>query len=78
MASSLLSHGVHPKVVQEILGHSQISITLDIYSHVLPTMHVDAMEKLHQAFLGYHNPDVSGQKDDNNDEDAAGGILATV
>ena len=78
VASSLLSHGVHPKVVQEILGHSQISITLDIYSHVLPTMHVDAMEKLHQAFLGYHNPDVSGQKDDNNDEDAAGGILATV
>lgn len=30
--------GVHPKIVQEMLGHSQISITLDIYSHVLPGM----------------------------------------
>jgi len=37
-ATMLLSVGVHPKVVQEILGHSQISMTMDIYSHVLPTM----------------------------------------
>ncbi|HEX3641739.1 MAG TPA: hypothetical protein VHV10_10650 [Ktedonobacteraceae bacterium] len=42
--------GVHPKVVQEILGHSEISMTMDIYSHVLPTMQKDAMVKLHQAF----------------------------
>jgi hypothetical protein len=78
VVSSLLSHGVHPKVVQEILGHSQMSITLDIYSHVLPTMYVDAMEKLHRAFLCYPNPDISEQKDDYNDEDAAAGIFATV
>ena len=37
-ATLLLSAGIHPKVVQEILGHSQISMTMDIYSHVLPTM----------------------------------------
>ena len=37
-ATLLLSAGVHPKVVQERLGHSQISVTLDTYSHVLPTM----------------------------------------
>jgi integrase len=49
-ATLLLSSGVHPKVVQEILGHSQISMTMDIYSHVLPTMQRDAMEKLNQAF----------------------------
>jgi len=42
--------GVHPKVVQEILGHSEISMTMDIYSHVLPTMQRDAMDKLNRAF----------------------------
>ena len=35
-ATLLLAQDVHPKVVQEILGHSQISLTLDTYSHVLP------------------------------------------
>jgi integrase len=34
----LLSKGVHPKLVQELLGHSSIEITLDTYSHVLPSM----------------------------------------
>jgi site-specific recombinase XerD len=34
----LLSKGVHPKVVQELLGHSSIEITLDTYSHVLPSL----------------------------------------
>jgi len=48
-ATLLLSMEVHPKVVQEILGHSLISITMDIYSHVLPTMQKDAMEKLNRA-----------------------------
>jgi integrase len=37
--------GVHPKYVQELLGHSNIRTTIDIYSHVLPTMHRDVMEK---------------------------------
>lgn len=40
-ATILLSRGTHPKVVQEILGHSQISMTLDVYSHVLPSMQDD-------------------------------------
>jgi len=35
--------GVPAKVVQELLGHSTISITMDVYSHVLPAMHKDAM-----------------------------------
>jgi integrase len=43
---------VHPKIVQEILGHSQISITLDIYSHVLPTMQEEAMRKIDEALGG--------------------------
>ena len=48
-ASLLLTAGVHPKIVQEILGHTQISMTMDIYSHVLPGMQEDAMNKLHDA-----------------------------
>ncbi|MBV9688646.1 MAG: site-specific integrase [Ktedonobacteraceae bacterium] len=51
-ATLLLSLGIHPKIVQEILGHSNINITLTVYSHVLPTMQKDAMEKMHQAFEG--------------------------
>ena len=37
-ATLLLSEGVHPKFVQELLGHATIAITLDTYSHVLPGM----------------------------------------
>jgi integrase len=47
-ATLLLSQGVHPKVVQERLGHSQISVTLDTYSHVLPSMQVEAAGKFDQ------------------------------
>jgi integrase len=48
-ATLLLSRGVHPKLVQELLGHATISITLDTYSHVLPSMGdqtVTAMESV--------------------------------
>jgi integrase len=42
-ATQLLRQGVHPKIVSERLGHSNISITLDTYSHVLPGMQKDAI-----------------------------------
>lgn len=45
-ATLLLAAGTHPKVVQERLGHSQISMTLDIYSHCLPSMQKEAATKL--------------------------------
>jgi integrase len=45
-ATLLLAAGVHPKVVQERLGHSQIGITLDTYSHVVPSMQLEAASKL--------------------------------
>ena len=35
--------GVHPKVVQERLGHASIQTTMDIYSHVAPNMQKDAI-----------------------------------
>ncbi|CAN5910128.1 hypothetical protein BH23ACT11_BH23ACT11_12660 [soil metagenome] len=47
-ATLLLSRGVHAKLVQELLGHSTIAITLDTYSHVLPGMDdglADTMEE---------------------------------
>jgi integrase len=37
-ATHLLTMGVHPKVVQDLLGHSTIAITLDTYSHVMPAL----------------------------------------
>ena len=48
-ATLLLRQGVHPKVVQERLGHSTISTTLDIYSHVTPSMQREAALKLQEA-----------------------------
>jgi len=45
-ATLLLLGGVHPKLVQERLGHSNISMTLDIYSHVLPRLGREAADKL--------------------------------
>ncbi|HEY5158549.1 MAG TPA: site-specific integrase [Anaerolineales bacterium] len=45
-ATLMLQQGVHPKIVQERLGHADISMTLNIYSHVLPSMQEDAAEKL--------------------------------
>ena len=38
-ATHLLEEGVHPKVVSERLGHGNIQITLDTYSHVSPRLH---------------------------------------
>ena len=43
-ATLLLARGMHPKIVQERLGHSNISMTLDRYSHVTPTMQREAAQ----------------------------------
>lgn len=37
-ASFQMSRGVHPRVVMELLGHSQIALTMDLYSHVMPSL----------------------------------------
>jgi len=50
-ATLLLGMGIHPKIVQEILGHSSIAVTMNVYSHVLPTMQQDAMGMLGNAFM---------------------------
>lgn len=43
-ATLALERGIHPRVVQERLGHSTIAITLGIYSHVAPTLHDEAAQ----------------------------------
>jgi integrase len=51
-ATLLLAEGENPKVVSERLGHASITLTLDTYSHVLPTMQQQAAEKLERMFFG--------------------------
>ena len=47
-----LGKGVHPKVVSELLGHSQVSVTLDLYSHVTPTIHREAARAFDELLGG--------------------------
>jgi integrase len=49
-ATHLLNRGVHPKVVQELLGHSTISLTLDTYSHVAPALHAEVAAHMETLF----------------------------
>ncbi len=48
-ASLQLSSGTHPKIVQEALGHSSIELTLDTYSHLIPSLQREAADKLDQV-----------------------------
>jgi integrase len=50
MATAMLSAGVHPKIVQERLGHSSIAITLDTYSHVAPGLQHNAANKMDNVY----------------------------
>lgn len=50
-ATLLLAQNVHPKLAQELLGHSRVSITLDLYSHTIPAQQREAIEKL-AAIIG--------------------------
>lgn len=49
-ATLMLSKGVHPKIVSERLGHASIGITLDTYSHVLPSMQQQAADAFDELF----------------------------
>jgi integrase len=46
----MLAQGVHPKVVSERLGHASVGITLDTYSHVLPTLQQEAVDAFDALF----------------------------
>lgn len=49
-ATFMLLKGVHPKVVSERLGHASVGTTLDIYSHVIPTMQTEAVRAFDELF----------------------------
>jgi integrase len=49
-ATILLSKNVNPKIVQELLGHANISQTMDTYSHVLPAMQERAASAMDGIF----------------------------
>ncbi|MBM7556831.1 tyrosine-type recombinase/integrase [Halanaerobacter jeridensis] len=49
-ATLMLKSEVHPKIVQERLGHSSITQTLDTYSHVIPSMQKEAVDKFNANF----------------------------
>jgi integrase len=48
-ASLLFQKNVHPKFVQELLGHASVAITLDTYSHMLPGMGGEAADAMGEA-----------------------------
>jgi integrase len=50
-ATLLLSQGVPLRVVKEMLGHSQISLTADTYAHVVPALQKDAADRMDQALM---------------------------
>jgi integrase len=54
-ASLLLKQNVHPKIVQERLGHASISTTLDLYSHVVPGLQEAAARRFDEALSPEYN-----------------------
>jgi integrase len=59
-ATILLTAGIHPKVVQEMLGHSTIGATLDIYSHVAPALHSEAAAHFDSVLAAASSTQMSG------------------
>jgi len=58
-ASLMLKQGVHPKIVQERLGHASIQITLDTYSHIAPGLQQAAAKRFDEAFTTRYNEPVN-------------------
>lgn len=52
VATLMLSQGINPKIVKEILGHSDIRVTLDTYSHVLPSVHKETAKQYGEMLFG--------------------------
>ncbi len=65
-ATILIGMGINPKVIQELLGHSDISITLGIYGHLFPTMQQEVVEKWQGVF---------GEKDEDDGDEGVGGPM---
>jgi integrase len=59
-ASLMLAQGEHPRVVMETLGHSQISMTMNTYSHVIPALQREAASRMDRLLAGTTNASASG------------------
>ena len=59
-ATILISMGINQKVIQEMLGHSDISITLGIYGHLFPSMQQDVVDKWQNVFSSKDGYDEDG------------------
>ncbi len=51
-ATLALAAGIHPKIVQQRLGHADVALTMNVYSHVLPAMQADAAEQIAGLVFG--------------------------
>ena len=51
-ASLLLAQGTHPRVVMEMLGHSTIALTMNTYSHVIPSLEREAADRMNAILSG--------------------------
>ena len=71
-ATLLLGLGIHSKIVSELLGHSQIGITLDLYSHVTATMQQEAV----RALEGLFGSQFGSQKEATEDQNHSSGPVA--
>lgn len=61
-ATLMLTLGIHPKIVQEILGHETIGITMDTYSHVLKGMQQEAISKANEYLAGKNGGKMAGNE----------------
>lgn len=48
----MLMQGLSPRVVMETLGHSQISVTMDTYAHVMPELQLEAANRMNDLLGG--------------------------
>jgi Phage integrase family len=78
LATLLLGRGVHPKVVSEMLEHTDVGITLDLYSHVTATMQHDAARNLDALFGGQLGSQIDSAEDKPQISPRSSGDRATV
>jgi len=62
-ASLMLKQGIHPKIVQERLGHATIAITLDTYSHVAPGLQEAAAKRFDEVLSSRYNKHTESARD---------------
>jgi len=78
-ASLMLLAGIHPKIVSEMLGHSTVAFTLDVYSHVIKGLGQAAMKRLDEVLLPAfeESENVGKMSAETADSDRASGRIRT-